>query len=103
MSAYATVAALEKHLSTRSYVEGFALSAKDSVELKAHFGSIDAKLPNATRWAKHVIALTGFNVFGAAGAAAPAAAKSSAPAAAAPAAKAAAADDDFDMVRILSV
>ena len=100
MSAYANVAALEKHLSTRSYVEGFALSAKDSVELKAHFGSIDNKSPNASRWAKHVIALTGFNVFGAAGAAPAAAAKSSAPAAAAPAAKAkaAAADDDFDMV-----
>jgi translation elongation factor EF-1beta len=95
MSAFANVAALEKHLKTKSYIEGYSLSAKDSSELTAHFNSISASSPNALRWANHVIALTGFSAFSVASAGG---AASSAPvlAPAAPAAKAAAADDDFD-------
>ena len=80
MPAFANVAELEKYLSTRSYITGFALSQDDVKEFNA-LSSVPAFAthPNVFRWAKHVAALTGlaFKVGGsapAAAAAAPAAA-----------------------------
>ena len=91
-----TVEQLDKHLLTRSYVTGYALSEDDKkafLALKAFPNR--AATPNAFRWALHVSALTGLQLAGGAPSSA-----SAAPAAkaAAPAKKAAAAaDDDMDL------
>eukprot|EP01034_Spumella_vulgaris_P036283 gene36283-44759_t len=91
MSAYATVELLEKHLSTRSYITGYSLSADDKKELAALKAfPTKATSPNAWRWATHIVALTGAQVAAGAAVAAPAAKSSSAPA------KKAAADDEID-------
>jgi len=79
MSKFSSVAELEKHLSTRSYVTGYSMSEEDKAELKALKGVPSQKShPNTYRWAKHIVALTGMFI-GAAeaspNAAAPAAAK----------------------------
>lgn len=93
MPRFASIADLEKHLSTRyvfldcvlnfgllwlgarcrSYVTGYTLSEDDKTELKALSGFPNqASHPNSYRWAKHITALTGLRV--AAGSAATAAA-----------------------------
>lgn len=90
---FKTIADLESHLATRSYIEGYALSKADTDALSALAGIPCRGTPNAFRWAVHVIALTGLeNVTfsGATTAAAPA------PAAKKAATKKAAAEDDFD-------
>jgi hypothetical protein len=60
MSKFPTVAALEAHLATRSYITGYSLSKDDKSELTALAGipSADA-FPNAYRWAIHIVALGG--------------------------------------------
>ncbi len=86
-----TAADLEKHLATRSYVEGYAFSKADSTAFSALSAVPSAAShPNAYRWYVHIAALTGLKtVLGGGGGAAPAPKKGGKPAA-----KAAAADDD---------
>ena len=86
---FPTVDALEKHLATRSYITGYALSQDDKTELQALASIPSAGThPNVFRWAAHIVALTGLNVI---------VGGSAAPASAAPSAKKAApAADDFD-------
>jgi len=93
---FANVEALDKHMATRSYVTGYALSEDDKkafLALKAF--PARASTPNAYRWALHISALTGLQLAGGA--------PSSASAAAAPAAKGKPAaakkadDDDMDL------
>jgi elongation factor 1-beta len=89
---FKTIADLESHMATRSYVEGYALSKADTDALSALAGIPGRDTPNAFRWAVHIIALTGLENVTFSGAT-----SSAKPAAAAkPAAKKAAADDDFD-------
>ena len=87
---FKTIADLESHLATRSYIEGYALSKADTDALSALAGIPTRDTPNAFRWAVHIIALTGLENVTFSGA------TTSAPAAKPAAAKKAAADDDFD-------
>jgi elongation factor 1-beta len=92
MPAFASVDELNKHLATRSYVEGYSMSAADTVALATLKGLPAAKShPHAYRWSLHILALTGNSASFLGGAAA-------APAASSGAKKAAAAnDDDMDL------
>jgi len=85
---------LEKHLATRSYVEGYSFSAADSSTFAA-LPSVPAAAsnPNAFRWYLHIAALSGLKTVlgGGGGATAPAVKKASKPAAKA------ADDDDMDL------
>ena len=94
--------ALNEHLSTRSYVEGYKPSAADSALLPQLSASIDStKYPHAARWLHHIASfppLVRQSWSGAAGAtnAVGASAKGGKPAAAPVAAAAAAEEDDDD-------
>ena len=91
---FPTVEALEKHLATKSYVTGYALSDDDKkafAALKAF--PARASTPNAYRWALHISALTGMQLAGGA----PSSGSAPAPAAKAGGAKATKADDDMDL------
>eukprot|EP01040_Poterioochromonas_malhamensis_P014172 gene14172-15670_t len=89
MPRFTSLADLEKHLSTRSYVTGYSLSEDDKTELKALTGFPSQKShPHTYRWAKHITAVTGILV-----AAGSAAAAAPAPAAATESKK----DDDLDL------
>jgi len=91
MSAFKTVADLDAHLSTRSYVEGYSLSKADTDALSNLSGIPSRSTPNAFRWAVHIIALVGLENVTFSGT------TTNAPASAAkkPAAQKSA-DDDFD-------
>ena len=91
MPSFKTVADLDKHLATRSYVEGYALSKADTDALSALSGIPTRDTPHAFRWAVHVIALVGLqNVsFSGTTSSAPAAKKEEKK-------KVQVADDDFD-------
>jgi elongation factor 1-beta len=91
MSTFNTIADLESHLATRSYVQGYALSKADTDALSALAGIPSRDTPNAFRWAVHIIALTGLENVTFSGAT-----SSAAPVAAKPAATKKAAADDFD-------
>jgi len=83
-----SLADLEKTLSTKSYLSGYACS-KEDVDAVNKFGIPDkTKFPNTYRWSIHVVALVGIDACGVAGAA---------PAPAGKAAKATKADDDDDL------
>jgi elongation factor 1-beta len=92
---FPTVEALDKHLATKSYVTGYALSDDDKkafAALKAF--PARASTPNAYRWALHISALTGMQLAGGA----PSSGSAPAPAAKAGGAKAKKADDeDMDL------
>jgi len=62
MTKFTTVAALEQHLATRSYVTGYSQTIDDITELKA-LSEIPspASYPHTYRWASHIIALTGIS------------------------------------------
>lgn len=84
---------LEKHLSTRSYVEGYSFSAADSSTFAAlPSAPAAASNPNAFRWYLHIAALSGLKTVLGGGGGAMAPAKK----AGKPAAKAAD-DDDMDL------
>ena len=91
MSTFKTIADLESHLATRSYVQGYAMSEADTAALSALSGIPGRDTPNAFRWAVHIIALTGLENVTFSGA------TTSAPAPAAKKAAAPAADDFDDM------
>jgi elongation factor 1-beta len=92
MSTFKTVADLDSHLATRSYVQGYALSKADTDALSALSGIPTRDTPNAFRWAVHIIALTGLENVTFTGATTSAASK---PAASKPAAKKSV-EEDFD-------
>ncbi|EWM27134.1 ef-1 guanine nucleotide exchange domain-containing [Nannochloropsis gaditana] len=84
---------LEKHLSTRSYIEGFSFSAADSSTFSALPSvPVASSHPNAYRWYLHIASLTGLKkILGGDGrAVASASKKASAPAVATD-------DDDMDL------
>eukprot|EP01038_Epipyxis_sp_PR26KG_P010845 gene10845-14558_t len=102
MSGFASLDLLEKHLATRSYIQGYSLSPADKKELVALKGLPSrATHPNTYRWAIHIVALTG-EFIGASSApatTAPPAKSSAAPASkptTTPAKKPVAKDEDFD-------
>eukprot|EP01039_Chlorochromonas_danica_P008531 gene8531-9404_t len=84
MSAFKSLAELEAHLLTRSYISGYALSEADKKEFLALAAfPAAAAFPNTYRWAKHVQKVTGLlPAAPAAAAAAPVATPAAAPAAA---------------------
>ena len=93
MPAFKDIAELDAHLASRSYIEGYALSAADKATFEAHgavaLGS-KATHKHAYRWALHIAAVSGLeDAFKSFAAPAVAAVK--------PAAKAAKADDDMDI------
>ena len=90
MPAFASVDELNKHLVTRSYVEGYSMSPADTIALAALKGLPAIKShPHAYRWALHILALTGNSASFLGGA------FGAAPAASSGAKKAA--DDDMDL------
>ena len=91
---FATVELLDKHLLTRSYVTGYALSEDDKKAFSALKAfPIRASTPNAFRWALHISALTGLQLAG--GAPSSASAAPAAKAGGKPAAKKD--EDDMDL------
>lgn len=88
---------LNGYLSTRSYIEGYTMSAADTAAFATCSGVPSAKdTPHAFRWYKHIAAKTG-SIFVAPAAPAPApAVKKDAPAKKAAPAKKQDDDDDFD-------
>eukprot|EP00341_Mesodinium_pulex_P005455 CAMPEP_0116938832 /NCGR_PEP_ID=MMETSP0467-20121206/32374_1 /TAXON_ID=283647 /ORGANISM="Mesodinium pulex, Strain SPMC105" /LENGTH=230 /DNA_ID=CAMNT_0004620993 /DNA_START=20 /DNA_END=712 /DNA_ORIENTATION=- len=91
---FSNVNELNKHLATRSYVEGYSLSDADRAALSALGGVPDrSSCPHAYRWALHIMALVGVENVTFSGSPSAAAPSAAAPKAAAKPA----ADDDFDM------
>lgn len=59
MSFFKSAADLNSHLSSRSYIRGFSLSADDEKEFTALTAIEKASCPHIYRWALHLAALTG--------------------------------------------
>lgn len=100
MPSFKSIDELEKHLASRSYVTGYALSNDDKAAFNALASAPSQKShPHTYRWALHISALCGTSVAFAgsmsSSGAAPAASKAAAPAAPKAAAPAADFDDMF--------
>jgi elongation factor 1-beta len=104
----AGLADLNKHLETRSFIDGYKASGADAALLSQVTASVDSKkYPHVSRWLSHITSFSACQRASWGGAAASSAAAKPAAAAAAPAAKPAAAaekpkkkadsDDDFAM------
>jgi len=79
MSTFKTVADLDTHLATRSYVDGYSLSKADTDALSNLAGIPGRNTPNAFRWAVHIIALVGLENISFSGTTANSSSSSSAP------------------------